>query len=588
MILQALYEYYQRKAADPDSMIAPYGLEWKEIPYLIVIDEEGNFCFIEDTQEGEGKQRRGKKFLVTKAKGRSGSASWQTAQVFWDHFGYVAAQTKSGKENDAKARAMVVNQNSSFVKLVNAIAGQFPDNREFRAVALFYANPDNLAALKADALWQDVIAKDGRNLSFRVGMSPDIVASHANLQALARRSAEEGEGKIGICLITGERGPLVTLTTATPIIGGKSNGKIVAFQKNQGYDSYGKEQCDNAPISLEAEDAFSSALKTMLSPDSGNNFRLSDTTVIFWSQKPTRFEEFFPCSFCAAPKDNPDKNVEQIRSLMKGIRSGVLNDEGDTPFYILGLAPNAARIAIRFWKRGTVREFADNLRRHFSDLEIVRSKHEEREYFSLFNLLDNVAFQYKMDNLPPNLAADMTRSILDNRPYPTTLMTHCINRIRADRNINAVRAAVIKAYLCRKYRQTSFHNHKPITMALDLQNTNQAYLCGRLFAVLEKIQEDAQPGINATIKDRFYGAASTAPVTVFPRLIALSNNHLSKIGGGKVVYYGKLLQSIFDNISSLGFPSHLMLDDQGRFAIGYYHQRQDLFRSKTERDSENE
>lgn len=249
---------------------------------------------------------------------------------------------------------------------------------------------------------------------------------------------------------------------------------------------------------------------------------------------------------------------------------------------MLGLSPNAARISVRFWRQGTVGEFASHIRQHFKDLEIIKSKNQ-RAYFSLFNLLTQVASLNKMENLPPCLASDLSQSIWDNQPYPTTLQMQCLIRIKADRNITSIRAAILKAYLNRKFRN---HNNPPkeIQMALDLENKNQAYLCGRLFAILEKIQSDAIPGANSTIKERYYGAASTTPTTVFGRLLSLSRHHLAKFDTGKSVYYEKLLQSVITNLDSNGLPKYLSMDDQSRFAIGYYHQREDLYKTTTDKE----
>ena len=353
----------------------------------------------------------------------------------------------------------------------------------------------------------------------------------------------------------------------------------MGFQKNSGYDSYYKEQGLNAPVSKIAEDAYTTALNVLLSKDSRNKFRIADTSVLFWSQKQTVFENQFSFFFNAPEKDDPDRNVNEVRALFESIHTGILNTDGDTPFYVLGLAPNAARISIRFWKTGKVTDFASNIARHFIDLEIVRSKKDEQDYFTLFSLLSNVSFEYKIDNAPPYLAGKIIESVLDGTKYPDTLQQQCIRRIRAEQNVNRIRAAILKACLNRKIEINNI-NEKQITMSLDLENNNQGYLCGRLFAVLEKIQEDAQPGINTTIKDRYYGAASSTPVTVFGRLLNLSNHHLEKLGKGSKTYYEKMIQEIMSGVSSQGLPPHLSLDDQSRFAIGYYHQRQDLFTRK--------
>ena len=581
MILQALYDYYQRKAADPDSNIAPRGFERKDIPFIIVIDKEGNFINLEDTRSGEGKQKRAKSFLVLKTKSRTGSKASDIANVLWDHWGYVLGQPKD--ETD-KAKEDAKKQNSTFKTQVKQLSEKNPENIQFSAVSKFYEVEENIEMLLEQENWKECYKIPGCNLSFRVAGEENIVAEDNDLvmevEVKNEPDTEEQTQSIdGICLITGEKLPIAVLHSATSIPGGKSGAKLVGFQKNSGYDSYYKEQGMNAPISKKAEDAYTTALNVLLGRDSKNKFKIADTSVVFWAQQHTDFENQFSFFFSAPPKDNPDQNIREVKALFESIHTGKLNTEGDSPFYILGLAPNAARISIRFWKTGKVADFAMNIAKHFEDLEIVRSKNDEKEYFSLFNLLSNVSFEFKVDNVPPNLAGKVIESILDGTKYPDTLQQQCIRRIRSERHINRIRAAILKAYLNRK--ETIYNtNEKLIPMALDLENKNQGYLCGRLFAVLEKIQEDAQPGINATIKDRYYGAASSTPITVFGRLLNLTNHHLAKLGGGSKTYYEKMIQEIMTGVSSNGLPAHLSLDDQSRFAIGYYHQRQDLFTKK--------
>ena len=586
MILQALYDYYQRKAADPDSNIAPRGFEWKEIPFIIVIDKEGNFINLEDTRSGEGKQKRAKTFLVLKTKGRPGSKASEIANVLWDHWGYVASQPKEkdDKKSTEQLHEDAKKQNSTFVKQAKLLSEKYPENNQFAAVNKFYEQEENIFKLLKHENWKECYKIPGCNLSFKIASESDIVAEHDDLHnevkvANVSDNEEQTQAAEGVCLITGEKLPIAILHSATSLPGGKSGGKLVGFQKNSGYDSYYKEQGLNAPVSKKAEDAYTTALNVLLGKDSKNKFKIADTSVVFWAQQQTDFENQFSFFFSAPPKDDPDQNIREVKALFEAIHTGKLNTEGDTPFYILGLAPNAARISIRFWKTGKVSDFATNIAKHFEDLEIVRSKNDDKEYFSLFNLLSNVSFEFKVDNVPPNLAGKVIESVLDGTKYPDTLQQQCIRRIRAEQHINRVRAAILKAYLNRK--ETIYNtNEKLITMSLDLDNKNQGYLCGRLFAVLEKIQEDAQPGINATIKDRYYGAASSTPVTVFGRLLNLSNHHLAKLGGGSKTHFEKMIQGIMTGVSSNGLPAHLSLDDQSRFAIGYYHQRQDLFTKK--------
>jgi len=276
-----------------------------------------------------------------------------------------------------------------------------------------------------------------------------------------------------------------------------------------------------------------------------------------------------------APKDDPDRDVLVVKNLYASIEQERGASNSSTRFFVLGLAPNAARISVRFWHTGTVAEFSGKIRRHYDDLEIVRSSRDQGKY-SLFWYLVDIATEHKADNIPPNLAGNITRAILDGSPYPATLLQQTVRRIRAEQEVTRIRAALLKAYLNR-FQRTYPSNEKEILVALDPANTNPGYLLGRLFAVLEKIQEDAQPGINATIRDRFYGAASASPVTVFTQLLKLKNHHLAKLDNPSFrIGHEKRLTEIVGNLP-VDMPRHLAIEDQARFAIGYYHQRQALF-----------
>jgi CRISPR-associated protein Csd1 len=288
-------------------------------------------------------------------------------------------------------------------------------------------------------------------------------------------------------------------------------------------------------------------------------------------------ESLLPSFFVYAPKDNPDQDIQAVRSLYRSIQTGAFATSEDSHFYVLGLSPNAARISVRFWHMGKVSEFAQRIKAHFDDLEIARPSYEQR--YALFYLICEIAQQGKMENTPPNLAGDVMRAILEGLPYPAQIMQQTIRRIRATQMVNSYRAAWLKAYLNRKRRLSNNHSFREITVALDKENNNPGYRLGRLFAALEKIQEEAQPGINATIRDRFYGSASTSPVTVFSQLLKLKNHHLAKLENPAFkVAHEKRLAEIFDPIKA--FPAHLSMEQQAQFAIGYYHQRQDFFKKK--------
>lgn len=282
--------------------------------------------------------------------------------------------------------------------------------------------------------------------------------------------------------------------------------------------------------------------------------------------------------FADAPKDDPDAHTRAITSLFASIRNGAyVADDGGNRFYVLGLAPNSARIAVRFWQAGTVADFAERIARYFSDLEIIG--HEKYGYPSLFRLLRATAAQHKADNINPLLAGSVLRAVLDDRPLPEALLQSVIRRLHAERYVSYERAALIKACLNRKIRQLQ-PEHKEITVALDTDNTDTGYRLGRLFALLERLQETANPGLNATIRDRFYSAASSTPVTVFANLLRLANHHLAKLPVGQRTYYEKLLGEIMNEVTD--FPAHLRIEQQGQFAIGYYHQRQALFQKRSQ------
>ncbi len=387
------------------------------------------------------------------------------------------------------------------------------------------------------------------------------------------------------CLITGEKQIAKRLNSQLRLPGSDKNVKIVAFQKNSGFDSYGKEQAYNAPISIIAENNYSAALKYLINSKSNKKI-LSDTTILFWSGKQSEEMSIEEGAFAAifgfkkSEEDNPDKGVEKIEKFIDSIFTGQLPHAKTNHFFILGLAPNAARISIRFWKTPSIEEFGINIKKHFDDFEIDKGPNDVK-YLSLYQILSATALQYKMENVPPNLAGAVIESIIDGTQYPRTLLQQCIRRIRAEQNINRTRAAIIKAYFNR-YQRIQKTNIKEFTMSLDLTNTNVAYRMGRLFAVLEKIQEEANPGINATIRDRYYGAASSSPITVFPRLLSLKNSHLKKLSPGRKVYFEGLIGEVVAEIES--FPTNLALNDQSHFAVGYYHQRQDFFTKKSNKE----
>lgn len=574
MILQALYEYYQRNK----DKLPPKGFQSKPIKFVIRIDRQGNFQNLEDKREGN----KGKDYLLPKEKGRSGANSYQITNLLWDHYGYVLAHPK---DETVKASDMALKQQKTFIKLIKDLPEQIKADEGVSAVLKFYEK-EEWQKVKSHPNWTDCAKVAGCNMSFQLVGDDELVPQRESVSqfqaSLADEEIDDGdsshkESVLGRCLITGEKGHIMRLHAPTPIPGSRPNAKIPGFQKNSGFDSYGKEQSYNAPVSSNAEAAYTTALK-FLTTSFSNRVIIGDTTIVFWAQKKEQgfdLESDFIWYF-KSDKDDPDKGVMVVQALYQAVESGRIPLEEHNRFYVLGLAPNAARISVRFWKTGTVSDFAIRIKQHFEDFKIAHGP-KDHEHLSLYQILSATALQYKMDNVPPNLASDVIVSILDGMPYPRTLLQQCIRRIRAEQQVNRSRAAILKACINRFNR---FYNkdEKEVLVGLDRTNTNTGYRVGRLFAVLEKIQEESNPGINATIRDRFYGAASATPITVFPQLLKLKNHHLAKLHPGRKVNLEKEIQEIFDTIKT--FPSHLSLDEQAMFAIGYYHQRQDFFTKK--------
>lgn len=569
MILHALYDYYQRKAADPESALAPEGFERKEIPFFIVLDADGGFVQFDDTREGDGKKKRARAVLVPQGvKKTSGVA----ANLLWDNAEYVLgvdAPEKSGKAAE---------KHQSFVQRLREVFGEAPIDAGLRAVLRFLAVPDG-GRMEADPLWPE-ISRNNPYLTFRLaGESVAVCERPDVVHAITSYLAGAGGGTAR-CLITGANDTVERLHPPIKGVRGAqtSGANIVSFNLSA-FNSWGKEQGTNAPVGKKAAFAYTTALNHLLSMDSRQRMQVGDASTVFWAEKDTFLENDFDAFFGESPKDDPDRHAQAVKRIYESVRSGASHlDEADgARFFVLGLSPNAARIAVRFWHVATVRELAGTLRRHFDDTRIDHAPFEP-DSLPLVRLIAATALQGKYDNIPPSLAGETMKSVLAGTPYPHTLMQAAINRIRAEKGtVTYPRAALVKAWLNRYTRQSEL-NEKEMTVPLDETNINTGYRLGRLFSVLEKAQEEASHGINATIRDRFYGAASATPVTVFPNLMKLKNHHLAKLENrGRVVNLERMIGGIVEEIHE--FPAHLSLADQGRFAIGYYHQRQAFYKS---------
>jgi CRISPR-associated protein Csd1 len=566
MILHALYDYYERKSTDPNAHMAPAGFEWKEIPFVIEIDAQGTPVQIEDTRYGEGKKKRARSFLIPQGNKKT---SGVVANLLWDNAEYVLGVDTKGKPE------RIAEQHQAFLTKIESLPASAQADKGVQSL-LHFLRKDMSNLLSRYSSWSE-ISETNPNLTFRLHGDIDLVCQRpAVLDAIERNQGVADAD--GFCLVTGKNDEIERLHTAIKGVWGAqtSGANIVSFNLDA-FNSYGKTQGANAPIGKRVAFGYTTALNYLLRRDSTQRLQVGESSVVFWADKPTALETSVVDIFGEPPKDDPDRNVRAVASLYKAIDLGLLeNEDGKAHFFTLGLAPNAARIAIRFWHHGTVAEMALRIRQHFDDLAIERSPRDP-PYLSLFRLLVSVATQGKADNIPPNLGGELMRSILIGLPYPITLLAAAVRRSRAEHEVTYARAALIKACINRAKRYSNPEIGEELTMSLDEAHANIGYRLGRLFAVLEKIQEEANPGINATIRDRFYGAASSNPVTVFSTLLKLKNHHLSKLENrGRAVNLEKRIGEIMEGIHD--FPPQLPLADQGRFAIGYYHQRQDFFK----------
>ena len=583
MILKALYDYYNRCDHLPAS-----GMEEKEIGFVIVISKEGKFVRFEDCRI-DNKQAR--TYLVKKHVGRSRAVA---ANYLYDNSTYVLgyADTEKAKGDTEQIKKHSDKENAcfeAFKEKVVSIYKVYPNCNDLAAICNFYqqSKEEILSCISQDSLWEDIkknLTKKYSTFSFRIDGDLKIVAEKRELLQL-EDSEDDNKGN-ALCLITGNKETTVDTTTATMIPGSQATAKLVAFQVNSGYDSYGKKKCGNAPISKNAEFAYTTALNAMLQKGSHNKFSVGNRTFVFWASSNAEAAEqaeenlFNLLGFTEEEQDDPNAKINQVRKVFTSIYSGTIKTSLDDRFYILGLAPNSARIAVVYWSECSLKEFAGTILHHFNDMEIIDTRKEGKPYMGIKDMLAAVTLNGKQSEATPNLPEAVVKSIFQGTPYPFTLFSACIRRIRAesgnkDKNaIRIARMAIIKAYLNRIN-----DNNKKIDTMLDKSNTNQGYLCGRLFAVLDKIQEDANR--ISSIRERYMNAASATPASVFATILNLSSHHMEKLANeNRRIFYEKIKQEIIDKIPATGFPAHLDLQDQGRFFIGYYHQRQDFFTKK--------
>ncbi len=588
MILQSLNRLYDRLKDDPDYGLCEQGFSYQKIAFKVVIRPDGSLFDIQDArvpQDGKLLNRRVKVLGQTKSTG-----SGLNPCTLWDNAAYMLGYKKDDPKPE-RTRKTFEAFRDHHLALRDEIGSP-----SFDAVCRFLENwdPDSVFD-ESGACRFPILDETGFGVFQILGETGYVHEDPAIVEWWERRLAEKADAArkiMGQCLITGKEAPIARLhPKLRGIAGGQRAGASLVSYNEDAYESYAKEQSFNAPVSEEAAFRYTQALNALL--DGPMAFRhkitLADATVVFWTEKPTTTEDIFAPLLGEGVVSDSDLPVQdemlrtKLQAFLAALRKGGRAeneglDDPHTPFYLLALSPNAGRTSVRLFLQSSVGQLMENLARHFRDICVERTWKEDSRnpdplYPSFRQLLRQTARDAK--EIPPLLAAPLLEAALYGTRYPQGLFSAVIRRLHAGDAVNYLKACVIKGYLVR-------NQNMEVTMTLDKQRKEPGYVLGRLFAVLEKTQEDALGTVNAGLRERFYSSASATPAAVFPRILRVHQHHLAKLSGGIRVNREKLLQDITDNLAK--FPRFLSLDEQGLFALGYYHQRKDLFTRNEEKE----
>lgn len=584
MILQALVKHYENLIEE--EKVSKQGWCSAKVSYEIELSKEGEIrniiCLKIEEERGKKKVIRPQNLLVPEMVTRSSGVS---ANFLCDNAKYLLGISQENDEkNKKRAEECFLAARDKHLSLLNNAEGEMA-----KAICLFFQNWKPEKAMEYPEIsenWEDIT--DGGNLIF--GMGIHYAQDDMQIKRIwDNRKMEINQEAKGICLVTGEQAEISRIHRGIKgIPGAQSSGAALVSFNAPSFESYGKEQSYNAPVGKYAEFAYTTALNYLLS-DRKYSLQIGDTMVVFWAESgKTDYQDAF--LECMEP---PADNQEELKGLFERIREGKpiiikgneLNQE--QRFYILGLAPNAARLSVRFFYENSFGEILNNISEHYKRMEVIKPKWEENQYLGVQEMLFETVNKKSTDKKPISNMATMTfRAILSGDRYPARLYSDTLIRIRAEQDekkLSWKRISIIKTYLIHNYKWKEGENY----MGLNEESDDIAYVLGRLFSVLESIQADANPGIQATIRDRYFNSACGTPATVFPILIKLKNSHMKKIGRekeGTKKYYEKLFADIMWKINEQeGFPKRLSLEEQGKFALGYYHQIQKKYEKREEK-----
>lgn len=577
MILQSLHDLAQRLADERAYGLAPPGHSIQKISFRVVLKPSGELFDFQDARQVDGGRLRPPQLAVPGSGKPPGSGI--NPCFLWDNGGYMLGYKPDDPKPERTRETF-----EAFRKRHLELEPEL-DLPEFSAVCRFLETWDPSTASRYPVLEE---AGGGFGV-FQILGETAYVHQHPRIVGWwLRQCRADPQAVSGQCLLTGGPGPIARLQPKIKgVSGGKAEALLVAFNESA-YESYGKAQGYNAPVSEDAARSYGAALNALLDGPMSHRHRfgLGDATVAFWTSEPTATECLFTrfAQGGDAVVEEADAQdvalLDKMRAFLDALRQGrekyaELDEDPDGKrFFMLGLSPNAARLSVRFFHSGTLGELLDNLRRHFTDIgqnprPAQGRRRADPEFPPVWMLLAQTARDRK--EVPPLLAGPLLRAIIAGTPYPRGMFTAIIRRLRAGDPVNYAKACALKGFLNRNMNME-------VSMSLDTERPDPAYRLGRLFAALEMTQRDALRQLNASIRDRFYSSASATPGAIFPRLLRTYQHHLAKLGPGHKVNREKLVQSIVSPLQ--GFPPHLSLAEQGLFAIGYYHQTEDLYTSR--------
>ena len=582
MILQALVQHYEN--LEKDGEVSKLGWCSAKVSYGINITKEGQVKSIIWMKE---EHMAGKKSvwlpcmltvpeMVTRSSGVA-------ANFLCDNSKYLLGIDKEVRQENKRVIECFQAAKEKHLAILDEIPGEAA-----LAVRRFFETWNPACACENQEIkdkWEDIT--DGGNLVFC--MEGRYVQEDENIQkAWERYLGEGGQKNIteGMCLVTGVKAEIARIhKTIKGVPGAQSSGAALVSFNASAFESYGKEQSYNAPVGKYAEFAYTTALNYLLAQKK-YTVQIGDAMVVFWAEngKQEYQKAFWECAEPA--RDNQDV----IRDLFARIRERKpvymedveLNSEQNC--YVLGLAPNAARLSVRFFYQNSFGKIIENISSHYERMAMVKPAWEMRDYLGVKDMLDETVNQNAKDKKPvSSMAAMVFQGILSGSRYPNSLYTHTLIRIQAEQGkVTWGRAGIIKAYLMKNCQW----EEGEVYMGLNEESKDTAYVLGRLFSVLESIQMDANPGIKATIRDRYFNSACATPAAIFPILIKLKNSHIKKLEREKEsskIYYERLLTKIMGKITIEDYPKRLSLEQQGRFILGYYHQMQKRYEKKEEK-----